>query len=840
MKRFLIFDGNSILNRAFYGLAPLTTKEGLPTNAVFGFLKILKKHIDQINPDSVACAFDMHAPTFRHKMFQEYKGKRKGMPEDLAVQVPYAKKAVKALGITLLECEGFEADDLIGSSVRTADMSGDYKSYIVTGDRDSLQLITDTTSVILTKKNSDVIYTPEVFREEFGIEVSQFIDLKALMGDSSDNIPGVPGIGEKTAVKLISDTGSLDNLYNEIDQLPVSASVRDKLRNGREMAYLSKELATIVTDVPLCSKDILLKPCVRNDSEFLDLCNELEFKGMPMMFGIKSSDRSADRINYGFRTVDITSGELKTIRTRNEIVLGYRDDRSVYFAYDDTIRICSSPDSKDLVEFLSNNSFACHDLKDLLLGFGIQDENVRCTFDTMLAAYLLNPGKSRYPFEEISYEYLGRVPENTEGYIISLSELINKMRAALSENEMLSLLTNVEIPLSSVLARMEYRGFRIDKSGIHMYMQSLADLRQTMLDTIYFKAGHEFNVNSTKQLGEVLFDELGLPTGKKNKNGYSTDAETLESLADYHSIIPDILYYRKLSKLISTYGESLINTADAEGRIHTKFSQTGTATGRLSSSEPNLQNIPARDDIGKELRKYFIADEGHVLIDADYSQIELRILAALANDENMLKSFREGNDIHSAVASQVFGVPIEDVTDVMRRRAKAVNFGIVYGIGDFSLAKDLGITRKRAREYIESYLDKFSGVRDYLKNSVEFAKEQGYTKTILNRRRYIPELKVTNRNLVAFGERVAMNSPIQGSAADIIKVAMINVERALNESSLDARLIMQVHDELVVESSADCAEEAAQILKREMESAISMNVLLRADVGTGTNWYDSK
>lgn len=832
MKKFLIIDGNSIINRAFYGIRPLSTKSGLPTNAVFGFLTIIKKHLDALSPDYAACAFDVHEPTFRHKAYSEYKGTRKGMPDELKAQMPYAKRAAAALGLKVIECPGYEADDIIGTGARMAEENGIF-TYILTGDRDSLQLITENTTVILAKTKEDVEFNVEKFESEYGIKPSQFVDVKALMGDSSDNIPGVAGVGEKTALKLIQTAGDLDTLYSSEDYFGQSASVVKKLTVGRDNAFMSRMLAEISREAPICPHDELFAERSINTEDFLALCEELEFNGMAKKFGLEqTATETLPELHVNF---------VETVPSFSGNAVFYMDSYFAAFTEDGVnISLLSGIKPSDAVEFIKSNKIVCHDLKTMLRNLDVSGDEVECVYDTMLAVYLLNPGEGKYELDDIALEYCGKESLSPAEKAATIYKIWKDTEKAIADEGMSSLMAEIEIPLSKVLADMERTGFKIDPDGICSYAKELAAQENVLADAIWMQAGHSFNINSPKQLGEVLFEELQLPAGKKTKTGYSTDADTLEALRPYHSIISDILLYRQTAKLRGTYGENLAEQADENGRIHTRLNQTGTATGRLASSEPNLQNIPVRMEMGRELRKYFVADDGYTLIDADYSQIELRLLAVLSDDEAMKKAFIGGEDIHAEVASQVFGVAIDEVTPEQRRRAKAVNFGIVYGIGEFSLAKDLGITRKQAKEYIENYLATYSGVDKYLKECVEEAKKNGYTTTMFSRRRNIPELSSTNRNIRGFGERVAMNSPIQGTAADVIKIAMINVDRALKKSGLDARLIMQVHDELIVEAKEECAAEAAEILVREMENAVKLSVPLTADCGEGKSWYEAK
>ena len=838
MKKLLIVDGNSIVNRAFFGIRPLSTKDGLPTNAVFGFLSILKKHLDALDPDYRVCAFDVHQPTFRHLAYADYKGNRKGMPDELKAQMPYAKRAAEALGFLILECPGWEADDVIGTVAKTDDDRGDVETYILTGDRDSLQLITDTTTVLLAKTKEDAVFTPALFRETYGVDPGRFVDVKALMGDSSDNIPGVAGIGEKTALKLIAEKGSLDALYGEGGFDGQTAGTVKKLEAGRESAYLSRDLAEIRKNAPIGDPEMLWRTRPVDADAFLTLCGELEFAEMPKRFGISPENRAA-----ALPQAEPVIGEardLAEIPGDKPVVLVWHGEDAAVSTEPGKVLLIRNPSHDSVVGFLRRVPVIVHDFKSLLRSLHIPGDGIRCAFDTMLAAYLLNPGKSRYLLPDLAAEYGLPVPDSVGSEAAAVRALAEVMGKALEDSGEEKLLREIEIPLSAVLAEMEETGFRIDPEGIRAYAAELGRQENALAESVWLKAGHEFNINSPKQLGEVLFDELGLPAGRKTKTGWSTDAETLEYLRPYHSIIDDILTYRQVSKLRGTYGEPLAAQADENGRIHTRLNQTGTATGRLASSDPNLQNIPVRGELGRELRRFFIADEGYVLVDADYSQIELRVLAALAEDRNMKRAFVEGEDIHTAVAAEVFHMDPDDVTPDLRRRAKAVNFGIVYGIGDFSLAKDLGITRRQAKQYIDNYLATYSGVSAYLDRTVEEAKKNGYTTTLFGRRRNIPELKSSNRNLRNFGERVAMNSPIQGTAADVIKIAMIRVNRALKESGLDARLIMQVHDELILEAREDCASEAGELLVREMEAAVTLSVPLTADCGMGKNWLEAK
>lgn len=835
MKNLLVVDGNSILNRAFYGIRNLTTKDGLPTNAVYGFITILKKHIDSIKPDYMVCAFDMHAPTFRHKYYEGYKATRHPTPEDLLLQMPWAHKAAEALGFHVIELEGYEADDIIGTVCNMGDNAEDIHSFALTGDRDSLQLISDRSSVILVKTKEDVTYDRNLFKTEYGVTPEEYIDVKALMGDSSDNIPGVKGIGEKTAFKLISECHSLEKLYENISTLSVGNAAKQKLIAGQDDAFMSRYLATIVKDVPLNKNISDFKSDGYDIEKLSKLFLRLEFSGLYKKFDFSSKMTSDDTVENSL-IVPSFENELDIDVFTSDVIFASCESDNICLS-NGTNRCCVP--IKDAERVIEGKKVICHDYKSFLKNSHL---NVECAFDTFLASYLISSGASSYSIEKLLFKYLKLTSDKLDGagecYAVEL--LYSVLKEALEKNGAEDVLLNIEIPLAKVLCDMECRGMKIDREGLIEYGKELSTARDALCKEIYTAVGHEFNVNSPKQLGEVLFDEMGLPVIKKTKSGYSTNSDVLNALKGYSPVIDDILAYRQLAKLISTYTDVLPTLTDNDCRIHTNLNQTGTATGRLSSSDPNLQNIPVRGEVGKEIRKYFVADEGKILIDADYSQIELRVLAELSEDDNMKSAFKSGKDIHTSTAAQVFGVSELMVDDELRRRAKAVNFGIVYGIGAFSLSQDLGISRKQADEYIKSYLATYPKVDLYLKKTVKAALETGYTTTYFGRKRYIPELLSTNKNLRAFGERAAMNSPIQGTAADIIKLAMINVSKAFEKAGLDARLIMQVHDELIVEASEKDAEEAVNILKREMEGTVKTDVLMLVEISCGKNWFEAK
>ncbi len=839
MKKMLIIDGNSILNRAYYGIRPLTNKNGLYTHAVYGMVNIISRHIDALKPDFCAVAFDLKAPTFRHRMYDAYKANRRGMPEELAVQLPYAKKCMEYLGLRVITKEGFEADDILGTLAAKASDEGTH-AYILTGDRDSLQLIGENVSVLLVKTKETLEYTRALFFEAYGVEPTVFVDVKALMGDSSDNIPGVAGIGEKTALKLIADFGSMDKLYENFEEARLSDSVKQKLRSGREAAYLSRELARIDTRVPIedgvadCAYEGVKK------QELYELFAELEFSALIKKFGLEGTAPREE-----VKASPCNKTELRVLDSEQAKKYFVGRTAAIYEA-EDKLLICDSEALSSIpfdgdMSFLKSVSVICHDFKQLykrLAAYGICLEE--CAFDTMLAAYALNSGRSRYNFDDLLVAYLGGRDEEMSP-AAALYMLYSELSERIEKESCASLLYDVEIPLARVLANMELVGFKIDREGIREYGEELSSVAEALTSRIYSMAGEEFNINSPKQLGEILFEKMGLPKSRKTKTGYSTDAETLQKLAPKHEIISDILEYRQVTKLKSTYADGLLAAADADGRIHTVLNQTGTATGRLSSAEPNLQNIPVRTQMGRRFRKYFVPKDGdYVLIDADYSQIELRLLAHISNDENMRSAFLSGVDIHTMTACRVFGVDADEVDTELRKRAKAVNFGIVYGIGEYSLSEDLNISRVEAKQYIDSYLEGFPNVRDYLSGIKQKAREDGYVVTEFGRKRYIPELAASNKNVQHFGERVAMNSPIQGTAADIIKIAMIKTAKALKDKGLDASLVLQVHDELLIEAHRSCAEEAMRILVECMESAADFSVPLKVEANIGDNWFDAK
>ncbi|MGN0982400.1 MAG: DNA polymerase I [Candidatus Limivicinus sp.] len=850
--KLMILDGNSIVNRAFYGVRPLNAPDGTPTNAIYGFVAILQRLLEEQMPQAVCVCFDLKAPTFRHKQYEAYKAQRKGMPEELAAQMPVLKEVLDAMGIRRYELEGYEADDILGTAASICEKSG-WDCVIVTGDKDSLQLITDTTSVCNVKtrmgQTETVLYTPERFQEEYGFVPPLMVDLKALMGDSSDNIPGVPGIGEKTAMDLVQRYGEIQNIYENLDSLEIKEGVRKKLAQGRESAEMSHWLATIIRDAPLDFKPEDNLWDKNYTSALYGIFKRLGFNKFIEKWGLtESGEAVASGKNPHLPRLELSSAEevdgLIAAVTAAEQLAVYLlegldhieicDGKTVYDVawnrcdedYDRLLSAVFSPAVKK----------AGHNVKDLmglLLKEGLSTEGF--AFDTALAAYLLEATESDYALERVSVRYTGSEAAGAEA-VFKLAPVLD---AKLRELGMDDLYYQAELPLCAVLAEMEAAGFFVDRKALYDFGESLNAGIAQLQQSIWEHAGHEFNINSPKQLGTVLFDELLLPYGKKTKTGWSTNADVLEKLQGKHPIVDEVLEYRMLTKLKSTYADGLLKVISEDGRIHTNFQMTVTATGRLSSTEPNLQNIPVRKKLGAQIRNMFVAAPGMMLVDADYSQIELRLLAHISGDETMKEAFLSGEDFHTVTASNVFGVPLSEVTPTLRSRAKAVNFGIVYGISAFSLAQDIGVYPNEAKAYMDAYLEKYHGVRDYMKQIVETAKAQGYVATIYGRRRSLPELKSANFNMRSFGERVALNMPVQGTAADIIKLAMVNVHRRLKAEGLKARLILQVHDELIVECPGEEAEQVRQILTEEMENAAQISVPLLAEAHIGHSWAEA-
>ena len=840
--KLLILDGNSVINRAFYGVKPLTTREGLYTHAIYGFLNILERMEKEEQPDAVCVAFDLHGPTFRHLKYDGYKATRHAMPEELRQQMPLMKEVLTAMNIPIYACQGWEADDVIGTVGRICSNNG-WECVIVTGDRDSLQLIDEHVHVklVISKagQTTATLYTEEKFREEYGFAPAKMVDLKALMGDSSDNIPGVAGVGPKTATDLLLKFGSLDGVYENLQDASVKPKLREKLESGRENAYLSYDLATIVCKAPIDFEpmDAVIQPY--NKAALYALFQKLEFVKLIDKYGLRGAAVEAPKQAVAkiapLPQVDAPPANLE------HCALYLAEDGSLGIAWENGV--CALTPLEAQMGLSLGDGLLLHDAKatmhrldEMGIAYG------SCAFDTALAAYDLNPSQSDYPVSKLATNFLGTSVE--DGDAAACAEAMWHLRPALTaeleKNGMAQLYFDMELPLCTVLYRMENRGIAIDKEQLAQFGAMLAQRIADCEKLIYSYSEETFNINSTKQLGELLFEKLGLPPVKKTKTGYSTNAEVLEKLKAKHPIIPAIMDYRMLTKLKSTYADGLMAVIGADGRIHTTFQNLVTATGRLSSTDPNLQNIPVRTDLGAEIRKMFIPKTGHVLVDADYSQIELRVLAHIADDPVMRNAFVSGLDVHTVTAAQVFGVAPEQVTSLQRRHAKAVNFGIVYGISEFSLAEDIGVSRWEAKDYIDSYLAHYSGVRDYMKQVVIDAREQGYTATLYGRKRYIPELKSSNFNIRSGAERIALNTPIQGTAADLIKLAMIRVENALNSQYPEAKLLLQVHDELIVECPETLATAVAELVSREMQNVAQLSVPLQAEAKWGKSWYDAK
>lgn len=825
MGKALIFDGNSILNRAFYGVRPLSAPDGLPTNALFGFVGMINKSFSQIggSADYAAIAFDLKDKTFRHNACESYKATRKPMPEELALQLPFAKEIASALGLKVIEISGYEADDILGTLSAEFSKKGDH-TFIVTGDRDSFQLINENVTVLLASNEDTKVTTPAEIMEKYGVEPRKLIDIKAIMGDSSDNIPGVPGIGEKGAIKLMAEYGDLDNIFAHADE--IQGATGKKLREGKDSAYMSRFLAEIKLDVPL---NCQIEDCKYNGNDILKL------RELYTRFGFR---QFLDKLDSSAQEIDDSQEEFSEISK-----IGKTDGKTLYLHINETDILvfdgesCYMGKHDDITKILNCKCVVCWSSKELFhlcCKYGIEFSQVE---DISLMAYVISPADNGVSFGKVALDNLG--VNSKEVKVSLLPEIFNKLQEKFTV-ESQNLYKTVELPLSKLLSEMEIRGFNVDKSALDNFTKILTDAVAEEEEAIWNLAGENFNINSPKQLGNILFEKLMLPHYRKTKSGYSTDVSVLEKLENYHPIIPLILDYRKDSKLKNTYCDGLGKQITEDGRIHTTFKQTQTLTGRLSSAEPNLQNIPVRSERGRELRKFFVAEEGNILIDADYSQIELRILAHVSNDQALIQAFNNNEDIHTVTASQIFGVPLDSVTSEMRKRAKAVNFGIIYGIGDYSLSQDLKIPKKVAAEYISGYLAKYKGVSEYLENTKAFARENGYVETMFGRRRYIPELASTNKNMQAFGERVAMNTPIQGAAADLIKMAMIRADKMLKDAGLKAKLILQIHDELIIDCPTEEANAAEEILREAMQNAAELSVPLAVDIGRGKSWFDAK
>ncbi len=889
MKTLLCIDGNSILNRSFYGIRLLTTKDGFPTNALYGLVNVISRELEALKPDYAAIAYDLKAPTFRHKLYADYKAGRHAMPDELRAQMPVSREFAAMLGLHILDKEGYEADDILGTLAAMAEADGEEcRAYLLTGDKDSLQLISPKVHVLLAGNNETKDTDEAAFFEKYGVRPEQFVDVKALMGDSSDNIPGVPGIGEKTALKLIAAHGSLDGVYDTLETAGHTPGLLRKLTEGRESAYLSRTLATIDRAVPLglTLADIATTPMDRAKAR--ELFIRYEFSGFIKRFGLteevsasvdaghttadtpveETAGRSSGTEENHSATTQIESSEVSDNRAESPVTSPACAARTEAISADAlaavprgryaleyadgvltlcregllmTCPIATDADVAALRDFLSDKAieiitFDAKNLYHRLDALGIRYREVN--FDIQLAAYALNSGLGSFDPDRIAVTYGGVTPG--EEPIRLYEALAAEITARLEATGQMGVFLDIELPLAAVLCDMEAEGFHIECDRIAAYGVVLDTVAADMESRIFTYAGKPFNINSPKQLGEILFETLMLPAEKKTKTGYSTSAEVLEKLRRYHPIIDDILDYRQVTKLKSTYVDGLLKLADGEGRVHTTFKQTGTATGRLSSAEPNLQNIPIRTELGRELRKFFIPSApGRVLIDADYSQIELRLLADIAGDSAMRDAFVAGFDIHTDTASRVFGVSPEAVTIELRKKAKAINFGLMYGMGDYSLSEDLHISRAEAKSYMDSYMASYPDIKRYLDEIVVSAYENGYVTTKSGRRRFIPELAESNKMRKKFGERVAMNSPIQGTAADIMKLAMIRVHKRLSASGLDARMILQVHDELILDAAATDAEAAMALLCEEMQNAMTLSVPLDVEAHIGANWFEA-
>lgn len=881
MNKLLLIDGNSIINRAFYGIMGskmLMTEDGTYTNAVYGFLSILFKELDDIKPEYLVVAFDLKAPTHRHKMYDKYKANRHGMPEELAMQMPILKETLKAMNVCIIEKEGYEADDILGTLAKWGQKE-ELEVTVLTGDRDSFQLIDKNIKVRIPRtkmgKTETEDYTVEKIEEEYGLEPLDLIEVKGLMGDTSDNIPGVPGVGEKTALNLIKQYKSIDEVYNHIDEQ--KGKLKEKLSENKDLAYLSRTLGTIDINAPI-EKDLgAFQVEEWNKPEVLEIFKKLKFNRFIDRFALQenigATSFSDSQINTEIeheKIVDKTKlAELKQEIQENKVIYYYLTEEK-FIIYSPKTNKCFSieniQDFKDIFE--DKNILKCsYKQKEefiILWNKGIEAKNLM--FDIAIAGYILNSNINKYTIEYLANEYINfdiaEYLSNTEEtgveqitlfdnaeepkedktyiYAYAIYKLYNVLTQKMEEAESIDLFNKIEMPLTEVLASMQYEGIYIDKQELLDFGKELQEKIDILTQEIYELTGEEFNINSTKQLGEILFEKLKLTVKKKTKTGYSTDVDVLEKIKYEHPVIEKILEYRQLQKLNSTYVEGLIPYIDETGRIHSKFHQTVTTTGRISSTDPNLQNIPTRMELGRKLRKVFKPEQGYIFVDADYSQIELRVLAHISKDKNMIEAFCNNEDIHAQAASKVFNIPLEEVTKEERTKAKAVNFGIVYGISEFGLGEQLGVSRKKAKEYIEQYLDKYSGIKEFMTNIVEETKEKGYVETLYHRRRYVPELKSNNYMVRQFGGRVAMNTPIQGTAADIMKIAMINVYNKLKENNLKSKLIVQVHDEILVETLESEKEQVKQIVKEEMENVIKLKVPLLAEVEEGYNWYEAK
>jgi DNA polymerase-1 len=849
--KLVIFDGNSILYRAFFALPELTTSNNIPTNAIYGFVNVILKYLEQEKPDYVAVAFDKRGREARKSEYEEYKANRKPMPDNLQVQIPYVREILYAFNIPIIEFEGYEADDVIGSLVNQFKNTG-LDIVIITGDRDTLQLLDKNVvvKIVSTKfdKTVEDLYTVENVKEKYGVWANQVPDYKALVGDQSDNIPGVKGIGEKSAQKLLEEYSSLEEIYQNLDK--IKSSIREKLEAGKDMAFLSKRLATIVCDLPLNVKLEDLRTKEWNKERLYEILVQLEFKSIIKRLGL-SEVVQFEFVQQRTDIPDVEQKELESISQirSKEIPLMFVQGEKCFYLYDQESNTVFITSNKLLIEEIlkSDTVKIVYDLKNIFHQLNLEDtNNIKNCEDVMIASYVLDSTRSSYELETLFLSYLNTDIETVKKdkkivSVVLLKRLWDELLRLIDLNSCQFLYENIERPLIPVLYEMEKTGFKVDRDALIQYTKEIENKILKLETQIYQIAGEWFNINSPKQLSYILFEKLKLPVIKKTKTGYSTDAEVLEELFDKHEIVPLILDYRMYTKILTTYCQGLLQAINpSSGRVHTTFIQTGTATGRLASSDPNLQNIPVKYDEGKLIRKVFVPEGGHVLIDADYSQIELRILAHISEDERLISAFKNNVDIHSQTAAEVFGVDIADVTPEMRSQAKAVNFGIVYGISDYGLARDIKISRKEAAEFINKYFERYPKVKEYLDNTVKFARDNGFVLTLFNRKRYIKDIKSTNRNLRGYAERIAMNSPIQGSAADIMKLAMIKVYQKLKENNLKSKIILQVHDELLIEAPYEEKDIVKEIVKREMENAVALKVPLVVEVKEGLNWYETK
>ncbi len=900
MDNFVLIDGNSIMNRAFYGIMGskmLTTKDGKYTNAVYGFLAILFKLIEDTNPKYMAVAFDLKAPTARHKLYEGYKANRKGMPEELAEQMPLIKEILRAMNIDIVEKEGYEADDVLGTLSRYGEKQGLHVT-ILSGDRDTFQLATDNVTIRIPRtkggKTETDLFDRSKIIETYGIEPKQLIEVKGLQGDSSDNIPGVPGIGEKTALSLIQKYGSIENLYDKVEKNEddLKGKQREKIKDNKELAELSKTLGTINLEVPIEDTLEQFKVEEWDKEKVLKLFKELNFNRYIERFHLTGEKEDNQEENYKieFKTVEKSLEEVMNIIIEQKNMIFYlqteKDDNPENIIKEKiTGMSLYNPDTQEAY-YIKLNQEEIAQLKNILEDANIKKTSINLTKvyillkqaditldgienDISIGAYILNPTNNKLDLKNLAMQYLEldieeyigeeenqkqmtlfeendmqndkKASEKYNLYVYVIEKINNMILQKLKETNSFDLYTNIDMPTVEVLSSMQWNGMYVDEQELSAFGEELTSQIEVLTKVIHEMAGEEFNINSTKQLGEILFEKMKLPVIKKTKNGYSTDVDVLEKLKREDPIIGKILEYRQLMKLNSTYVEGLkpfINPKTK--RIHSFFHQTITATGRISSTEPNLQNIPTRFELGKRVRKVFKPEEGKVYIDADYSQIELRVLAHISEDKHMIEAFKNNEDIHKQAASKVFKTPIDEVTKEQRSNAKAVNFGIVYGISDFGLAEQLGISRKRAKQYIDEYLTEYAGIKEFMENIIEKAKEQGYVETLFHRRRYVPELSSKNYMVRQFGNRVAMNTPIQGTAADIMKIAMINVNKELKKRGLEAKIILQVHDEMMIEAPESEKEEVKDIMKKEMESAIQLKIPLVAEISEAKNWYDCK